>query len=259
MVMGWFKDRRRRRVLGAPFSAEWRETLGRRVRHYQYLPPAQQERVRSIVQVMLAEKEWAGVVGFTVTDEMKVTIAGIAGVMVSGYGQPYFFDRLHTIVVHPGTIRFSQEQALSNRFLPEPSPLDGVAWDRGPVLLSWEAIRDERRGQSRGRNVVLHELAHHLDGLNGEMEGVPPLDAEAEAQWNRVIEEELDRLEDDGRRGEDMLLDWNAGESRAEFFAVATECFFELPHALRRRHPELYEQLVRFYEQDPAQWLPRAD
>jgi MtfA peptidase len=259
MVMGWFKGRRRRRTLGAPFRAEWRETLGRRVRHYQYLPAAQQERVRTIVQVMLDEKEWAGVVGFAVTDEMKATIAGYAGVMVSGYRQPYFFDRLHTFVVHPGTIRFSQEQALTNRFLPEPSALDGVAWDRGPVLLSWAAIRDERRGPSRGRNVVLHELAHHLDGLNGEMEGVPPLEAAAEREWDRVIEEELDRLEDDARRGEEMLLDWNAGESRAEFFAVATECFFELPHALGRRHPELYEQLVKFYEQDPAQWLPRWD
>jgi len=245
--------------LAAPFPAAWRETLGRRVRHYQFLGAAQQERVRSIVQVMLAEKEWAGAAGVNLTDEMKVTIAGIAGVMVSGYREPYFFDRLHTIVIHPGTIRFSQEQALANRFLPEPTPLDGVAWERGPVLLSWEAIRDERRGPSRGRNVVLHELAHHLDGLNGQMEGIPPLDAEGESEWERVLEEELERLEDDARNGEPLLLDYHAGESRAEFFAVATECFFELPHALRRRHPDLYGQLVRFYEQDPSQWLPRAD
>jgi Mlc titration factor MtfA (ptsG expression regulator) len=257
MVMGWFKRRRRQRILAEPFPAAWRETLGRRVRHYPYLDGARQERVRNIVQVLLYEKEWAGVVGFEVTDEMRVTIAGIAGVMVSGFREPYYFDRLHTIVIHPGTVRFSPEQSAYNPHLPKPAALAGVAWNRGPVLLSWAAIRDERRGPALGRNVVLHEFAHHLDGLNGEMEGMPPMGREAEERWDAIVEDEMAWLDDDLRRGVEPLLDEGALDNKAEFFAVSTECFFEQPHDMRREHPELYGALVEFYEQDPAEWLPR--
>jgi len=259
MPLGWFKSRRRRKLLAAPFPAEWRETLRRRVRQYQYLPAAQQERIRAIVPVMVAEKEWAGAAGFEVTDEMRVTIAGYAGLLAAGFDPPYFYDRLETFVLHPKSVRFTPEQSAAYPMLPSPVGLDGVAWQRGPVLLSWSAVRDERRGPSHGRNVVLHELAHHVDGLNGDMDGLPPLGATASRAWRELMEAELDRLEFELRRGDDTLLDEGAAESPAEFFAVATERFFELPHEMRREHAELYESLSSFYQQDPTEWLPRND
>jgi Mlc titration factor MtfA (ptsG expression regulator) len=256
MFFGWLKTRRRRRLLDVPFPALWLQTLQRRVRQFQYLPAPQQQRVQQVVQVMVAEKDWAAAAGFEIIDEMRVTIAGFASLMVSGLDEPYFFDRLETIVVHPDTVRFSSEQ-LANPHMPDAGPLDGVAWQRGPVLIAWGAVRDERRGRTTGGNVVIHEFAHHLDGLNGSMDGVPPLPPEAEARWQEVADQELEWLEEDARRGEPSLLDYYGASSPAEFFAVASESFFEMPHQMRRLHPELYAALVEFYRQDPTTWLPR--
>jgi tetratricopeptide (TPR) repeat protein len=108
-------------------------------------------------------------------------------------------------------------------------------------------------------NVVLHEFAHHLDGLDGGVEGVPPLAGRRRRQtWYRVTEAEYLRLVGSARRGEATLLDHYGATNRAEFFAVATECFFERPRAMRHRHGELYQILSDFYRQDPAAWLPDA-
>jgi Mlc titration factor MtfA (ptsG expression regulator)/Flp pilus assembly protein TadD len=259
MIVSWLRNRRRRRILAAPFPAEWQRILERRLRHYRHLPAEQKRRLHPIVQVLVAEKEWAGAGGLEITEDMKVTIAGEAAVMVSGFEPEYFFDRLHTLVIHPGTVRFSSRQTARNANLPE-GAFDGIAWHRGPVVLSWARLRRELSGQSPGRNVILHEFAHHLDGLVGEMDGAPPLgDAKREQRWYAVTEAEFFRLVGNARRDEATLLDHYGASNRAEFFAVATECFFELPHELRERHRELYDTLADFYRQSPAEWLPRRE
>jgi Mlc titration factor MtfA (ptsG expression regulator)/Tfp pilus assembly protein PilF len=259
MIISWIRNRRRRRILSVPFPADWESLIKRRIRHYRHLPEPQQRRVRQIVQVMAAEKEWAAAGGLQLDPDMMVTIAAQAAVMVSGFDEPYFFDRLHTLVIHPGTVRFSMDRATANPNLPA-GMFHGIAWQRGPVVLSWQRVRRELTGQSPGHNVVLHEFAHHLDGLVGEMDGAPPLkDAAAERQWYAVTEAEFLRLVGSARRDEATLLDHYGASNRAEFFAVATECFFELPHELRERHRELYETLADFYRQSPAEWLPRRE
>lgn len=259
MLIRWLRNRRRRRILAEPFPADWERLLERRLRHYRHLPAEQRRRLHQIVQVMVVDKDWAGAGELEITTDMKVTVAGEAAVMVSGFETPYFFDRLHTLVIHPGTVRFTQHQATANPNLPA-GDFDGVAWHRGPVVLSWTRLRRELMGQSPGHNVVLHEFAHHLDGLCGEMDGAPPLgDAERERRWYAVTESEYFRLVGNARRDEATLLDHYGASNRAEFFAVATECFFELPHELRERHRELYDTLVDFYRQSPAEWLPRRE
>jgi tetratricopeptide (TPR) repeat protein len=143
--------------------------------------------------------------------------------------------------------------------MPDAPAVDGVAWNRGPVLLSWAAVRQEQRGRWPGRNVVVHEFAHHLDGLVGEMDGAPAMDdSEAEERWYEVTEAEFLRLVGSARRGEATVLDYYGASNHAEFFAVASECFFELPHAMRARHRELYEALAGFYRQRPHEWLPQS-
>lgn len=259
MLLAWFRNRRRRRLLAEPFPAAWTELLRRRLRHYRHLPEEARRRLQKIVQVMVAEREWAGAGGLEVTEDMRVTVAGQAAVMVSGFEPPYFFDRLHTLVIHPGTVRFTSRQATANPNLPA-GAFDGIAWQRGPVVLSWTRVRRELTGHSPGHNVVLHEFAHHLDGLCGEMDGAPPLgDADRERRWYAVTEAEYMRLVGNARREEATLLDHYGASSRAEFFAVATECFFELPHELRERHRALYDALADFYRQSPAEWLPRRE
>ncbi|MCC6492977.1 MAG: zinc-dependent peptidase [Pirellulales bacterium] len=243
--------------MSQPFPREWANVLQRRVRHYRSLPAEQQRRVEHITQVMAAEKEWAGVGDFRVTEDMRVTIAGQAAVMVSGFQEEYFFDRLDTLVIHPGTVQFTAAQASRNPNLPA-GLLDGIAWHHGPVVLSWGRVRRELKGHSPGRNVVLHEFAHHLDGLCGDMDGAPPLgDRQRQRRWYAVTEAEYLRLVGAVRRGEATLLDHYGAKNRAEFFAVATECFFELPHELAERHAQLYAALADFYRQDPRRWLPR--
>jgi MtfA peptidase len=259
MIFTWLRNRRRRRLLAQPFPKEWEDLLQRRVRHYRFLPPSHQERIRQIVPVMVAEKEWAGAGDFKVTPDMAVTVAGQAAVMACGFEEPYFFDRLHTLVIHPRTIRFSPEHTTRNPNLPA-GWLSGIAWHRGPVVLSWAEVKTELTGRSPGRNVILHEFAHYLDGLAGPADGMPPMpSADSERRWYAVTEKEYLRLVGSARRGEATLLDHYGASNRAEFFAVATEYFFELPHQLYERHRELYGVLQEFYHLDPRQWLPRQE
>ncbi|MEM9658793.1 MAG: M90 family metallopeptidase, partial [Planctomycetota bacterium] len=250
---------RRRKLTRRPFPHEWEATLRQSCRHFACLPTEQRDRAKAIIQVMVAEKDWAGAGDLQVAESMRVTIAGHAAVMASGFADPYYFDRLHAIVVHPRAIAFRPEQTARNPWLPS-GTLAGVAWRRGPVMLSWADILREQRGRRPGGNVVMHEFAHHLDGLDGEMDGVPPLkDASAEQRWRDVAESEFLRLVGKSRRQESSLLDSYGAESPAEFFAVATECFFETPHPMRRLHGDLYAVLSDFYRQDPSQWLPPSE
>ena len=235
-------------------SHEWRGILAMRVRHYQYLDVTKRVWIERVVRVLVAEKEWVGGSNFALTDEMKVTIAGYAGVMTLGLPEPYYFDRLMTIIVYPRAFvprpsRFDQYAPLFGS-----GPLLGEAWHRGPVILSWEGIEQQREP---GRNLVIHEFSHHVDGLDGDVDGTPPMyDGERAATWYRVTEFEFERLRNEARQGAATLLDRYGAKSRAEFFAVASECFFERPHAMRERHADLYRVLADFYCQDMASWLP---
>ncbi len=142
---------------------------------------------------------------------------------------------------------------------PEGVPYLGEAWYHSPIVLSWQHVVQAGRNASNGGNVVLHEFAHYLDGLDGEVDGSPPLGGNEQARtWYRVTEAEYRRLVGAARRHEVTLLNQYGATNRAEFFAVATECFFEQPHAMRRQHEELYAILRDFYRQDLAQWMPDA-
>ncbi len=129
----------------------------------------------------------------------------------------------------------------------------GEAWYRGPVILSWADARAGGQDPRDGQNVVLHEFAHQLDMLDGSADGIPPLPAgEPTRHWRTVMKAEYERLVRESERGRATLLDEYGATSEAEFFAVATECFFEKPLPLSREHPELYGVLSDFYRQDPA-------
>jgi Mlc titration factor MtfA (ptsG expression regulator) len=255
MVYSWLRARRRQQWLREPISHQWRDILAKRVRHYQYLDVTKRAWLEGVVRVLTAEKEWVGGGGFVLTDEMKATIAGYAGVMTLGLPEPYYFDRLMTIIVYPRA--FVPRSSRFDQHAPPlfgPGPLLGEAWHRGPVILSWSSIESQREP---GRNLVIHEFSHHVDGLDGDVDGTPPMyDGERAAAWYRVTENEFERLRQDTGHGVATLLDRYGATNRAEFFAVASECFFERPRAMRQRHPELYGVLADFYCQDTSTWLP---
>jgi Mlc titration factor MtfA (ptsG expression regulator) len=259
MPFPWSIARRRQEILHEPIPRAWQESLKRRVRHYPYLNDDQRRRLEGFVQVVAAEKDWVGGSGFQLTEEMKVTIAGYAGVMTLGLAEPYYFDRLKTIIVY-ATGYMPHESSFSMYQTTRPlTPRLGEAWHRGPVVLSWKEIV-QREKLRPGNNLVIHEFAHHVDSLDGDLDGSPPIvGREKTRRWYKATEEEFQRLRNDVRGGEPTLLDRYGASDRAEFFAVASECFFERPHAMRQRHPQLYAVLADFYCQDVAVWLPDAE
>lgn len=259
MFFSWYKDQRRKALAAERFPLAWNEWLCRNVRHYEHLTPPEQARVRQVVTIMVAERTWEGGSGFSVTDEMRVTVAGQASILVLGLEEPCYFDGVQSIILYEGPYEHPDEFRQWAWFVHETVPVYGEAWYRGPIVLSWREVLADGRNTSGGKNLVLHEFAHHVDGLDGDVDCSPPLAGHEQTQmWYRVTEAEYRRLVGQARRNEVSLLDHYGASNRAEFFAVATECFFERPRAMQQQHEELYGVLRDFYRQDPAKWLPDA-
>lgn len=259
MIFSWLKNQRRNRLLAEPISSAWHDYLTRNVRHFGRLDSTKRSLVRQVVQVLVAEKNWVGGAGLDVTEEMKVTVAGQAAVLGLGMEEPYYFDAVQTIILYRGPYEHPPLVQSHHWIVGEGIPVYGEAWHRGPIVLSWRNVLASGRNESDGRNVVFHEFAHYVDGLDGEVDGTPPLIGRQRQQiWYRVTEAGYLRLVGQARRDEVTLLDHYGATNRAEFFAVATECFFEQPHAMQRQHEELYGVLRDFYRQDLVRWLPDA-
>jgi Mlc titration factor MtfA (ptsG expression regulator)/Flp pilus assembly protein TadD len=250
MIFSWLKRRRRRQILARPFPPQWLAYLEANVVQYRLLTPDEQERLRQRVQVFVAEKKWVGCGGLVVDDEMKVTIAAQACLLVLGIDYEYHYDQIRSLLVYPDT--YLHPPGGRDGLYDEERAIYGEAWHRGPIVLSWKNTKGIV-GEVGG-NLVFHEFAHHLDDLDGGMDGTPPLERGQVRRWERVVDEEYHRLVRASRQGRATLLNQYGASNRAEFFAVATECFFERPIALEKRHPELYAILHDFYRQDPARW-----
>ena len=253
MVFTYFKQARRRKLLGSPFPAAWLDTLSRNVGHYALLPAAQQSRLRDKLRILVSELRWEGCKGLVVTDEMKVTIAAQASLLLLG-DDDYYFDRVPSLLIYPGA--FMRATRFGGRStVEEETELLGEAWNRGSVILSWPSALHGGRFPRDGQNLVLHELAHHLDGLDGEMGGSPPMSTERLQRWQTVVRTAMDQLADDDERGQEELIDTYGLTNQAEFFAVSTECFFERPIEMRQRYPDWYQCLSELYRLNPAPWF----
>jgi MtfA peptidase len=258
MLFAWLERRRRRRLLAAPFPADWRAHLRLNVAVYEILTDTEQARLRDDLRVFIAEKSWEGCGGLTLTDEIRVAIAAQACLLLLGVEHDYF-GRVQTVLVYPTAYRSPDGEVGPDGVVREGIGRLGEAWHRGPVVLAWDEVRAGGQNHRDGRNVVLHEFAHQLDFLDGLIDGTPPLrDAEQYREWQRVMTAEFDRLRADVEQGRATLLDAYGATNPAEFFAVATECFFEKPRQLQERHPEVYAVLRGYYCQDPAGWFTRA-
>lgn len=253
MILSWLRERRRRKILAAPFPREWLGYLERNVAHYRHLSPDEQVRLRDNLRVFIAEKNWEGCGGLTVTDEMKVTIAAQACLMTLGIeGEP--FRSVMSILIYPAGYAVPEERWHHGWSIQGESARLGESWYRGPVILSWDEIEDDSRHPGCGNNLIWHEFAHQIDMLDRSTNGTPPLETrQARQQWHDVMTAEFEQLQRDARHGRATVLDTYGAESEAEFFAVATECFFDAPVELRAEHPRLYDLLAGYYRQDPAQ------
>jgi Mlc titration factor MtfA (ptsG expression regulator) len=252
MILDWFRNRRRRQLLAEPFPPEWLKYLESNVSVYPTLSEAEQARLRDKVRIFIAEKTWEGCGGLPITDEIKVTIAAQACVLVLGYDN-FYFEKLRTILVYPHGYVAPQETVNQAGIIDEGgSGRLGEAHYRGPVVLSWSDALAGGKTHRDGKNLVYHEFAHQLDMLDGAADGTPPMPGGQLARWRDVMTAEYERLVRDSEHGRATLLDEYGTTNEAEFFAVATECFFEKAAHMQRRHPKLYEVLRDFYRQDPA-------
>lgn len=256
-MFGFFKQRRRKRLRSAPFPAAWLEIIERNVRFYACLPEADRHELEGLVQIFLAEKTFEGCGGLELTDEIKVTIAAQACLLLL-HRQTDIYPRLVTILVYPSAYVARSIKPIGGPVVLEgESARLGESWTTGVVVLSWDDVQAGASDIHDGQNLVLHEFAHQLDREDGAINGTPLLERRSQyLAWGRVLNAEYERLQRDGRAGRSTVLDLYGATDPAEFFAVATECFFEKPRVLRKRHPELYDELKTFYRQDPARLLP---
>lgn len=258
-MFGWLRERRRRRVLDAPFPDAWRAVLEDNVEPYTHLAAADRQRLEQLIQIFIDEKEFEGCDGLVIDDLKRVTIAAEACLLIlhqfDDLSTPLYPD-LVTILVYPHAFRSPLPMRSGPIVIETPDVRLGESWTRGMVVLSWDSVRQGSHNWHDGHNVVLHEFAHQLDAASGDMNGAPVLGASARyTAWARVLGSEYDDLKARLERGGASDIDAYGATSPAEFFAVITEMFFEKPHALERRHPELFGELLDFYRIDPRAWM----
>ncbi len=247
------RRRRRARLRAAPPPPAWTVVLERDFAHFRRLSAADRAELLGLMQVFLDEKHFEGCGGLELTDEMKVVIAAQACLLLL-HRETEFYPDLDSILVYPEAY-----VAPSVRRLPDGTVAEGEqarlgeSWTRGAVVLSWHDTLKGAMDAQDGHNVVLHEFAHQLDAEDGAVDGAPVLPRPSmHTAWARVLGAEYAHLLDDIHRHRPTLIDPYGATNPAEFFAVATELFFEKPRAMKARHPALYEELRQFYAQDPA-------
>lgn len=253
------KKWRRRRLDKLPFPAAWSSILRERVPYYVLLSPSEQAELRKLIRVFLAEKKFEGCGGLKMTDEIRVTIAAQACILLLNREHDYYAG-LHSVLVYPSSYRAPAKfvDAVGVVHEGDESRL-GEAWLRGAIILSWDDVRRDSGDFRDGRNVTLHEFAHQLDQQDGTFDGAPRLEKLAHYRsWARILLQEYRALVQAAERGQETLLDQYGATDPAEFFAVITEAFFESPRALKQKHPELYAELKKFFHQDPLARLDEA-
>jgi Mlc titration factor MtfA (ptsG expression regulator) len=248
-----FKGWRRKRVLAHESipDALWNgalaasPALGR-------LAGADLARLRELALLFLHEKRFEPARGFAITDEMRVRVALLASLPILNLGLDSYAT-FTSIVLYPDEFLVRDREVVDDDGVVHTGDdlLSGEAWQQGPVLLAWSEV--EESGKGEGYNVVVHELAHKIDMLNGEVDGVPPLHADMRLpEWTAAFDDAYESLLEQLDHDEEPWLDPYAAEDPAEFFAVCSEMFFDVPERFAEEYPRVYEQLASFYRQRPV-------
>ena len=249
---GW----RLRRALARPMPAAWLAMLARNIPVYRRMPPALREQLHKLVQQFLYQKKFVGCEGLEIDDEIRVTIAGQACLLL--LNRPTrVYPALRTVLVYPTAFLVPRQQVDAAGVITETrQDLLGESWGDGRVVLSWDHVRRGARDRSDGHNVVLHEFAHQLDSESGSNNGAPYLGSQSSYRsWAAVLSRDFANLRADAAHQQQGVLDHYGATSPAEFFAVATETFFEKPYQMADFHPELYAEFLKYYRVDPRAWM----
>src|SRR6267378_4510367 len=255
-MLGFLKDRHRKRLKARPFPNEWLKLIKKNVAFFVRLSANDQAELLDHIQILLAEKNFEGCAGQEITDEIRVTIAAQACLLLM-HRKTDYFPRLLTVLVYPSTYSVQEQRPVTAEIWEEGKSFRAgeTARTMGSMVLAWDAVKSGAADPSDGKNVVLHEFAHQLDYENFAADGAPALATrDQRLSWQEVMRAEFVSLRAADETGIPTLLDTYGATNPAEFFAVSIEAFFERPRALRARHPKLYAELRSYFHQDPIEY-----
>ncbi len=247
---GW----RRKKILSKPFPESWLNIVKRRLTFFEKLSANEQQQLKGLIQQFLDKKKFFGCNGLTINDEIRLTIAAEACLLLLNRSTSVY-SRLKYILVYPTAFKTGHEH-----YNPDGTVSHGIrgllgqSWHHGKIILSWDDVTYGAENIQDGHNVSLHEFAHQLDSETGSTNGAPLLGKNACQSWAHVLSEEYKELNHSLEQRHKTVMDRYGATNPAEFFAVATETFFEKPEQLAKKHPELFAQLQKFYQVNPADW-----
>ncbi|MEM1129149.1 MAG: M90 family metallopeptidase [Pseudomonadota bacterium] len=249
----WSKQKHRKELLSSALTDDQRAIIDADVPLLHNLPADLRRKLEGKMALFLDQVTFYGNGGLEVTEEMKVSIAAQACLLI--VNNDLWYDNLRTILIYPNA--FKSKQARQSGFVVTEKEIvrTGESWNRGPVVLSWAHSKAGALDDHDGHNVVLHEFAHQIDDLSGQANGVPLLGKDQSfAEWEHVFVKAYKDHVHAVETGHRTLIDPYGAETHAEFFAVSVEVFFERPHEMKRQAPEVYGQLAKLFRLEPAAW-----
>ncbi len=243
------KKRRRSKLYKKEFPQQWTDILNRHFALYNKLPKDLKRQLHGHINIFLDEKNFVGYQGIEINDTIRVVIAAQACVLLLNRKTNYY-PHLDNILVYPNA--FTNKDPKSEF---EEHIRLGESWHRGPIVLSWQHSEQGALNDKDGENVVMHEFAHQLDQENTMGSGFPELQHNNIKQWSTVLAKEFKSLNIKKKLHKKSLLNKYGATNPAEFFAVITEHFIEQPKELRKKHPELYHELKKYYQINPIEWV----
>ncbi|GGP81191.1 zinc-dependent peptidase [Shewanella ulleungensis] len=251
----WRKQRKHQRITAQPFPNAWRTILKARFPYFKAMPTDLQLQLKKHIQIFIAEKQFVGCGGFVINDEVKVTIAAQACLLLLNR-QTDYYPKLKQILVYPAAFIVEQNRTdIAGVQSTQRNVLLGESWEYGKVVLSWNSTLEGAADPFDGSNVVIHEFAHQLDQEDGTANGAPPLnDITAYRSWSQTLGEEFKQLQHCAVHQKPSLFNYFGATNPAEFFAVISETFFERPAEFYQQHQKLYKELSQFYHLDPIHW-----
>jgi Mlc titration factor MtfA (ptsG expression regulator) len=251
----YWREHRRDKLRLLPFKKQWRKIIGQRMPYFRKMPTHLQLQLKQHIQVFLAEKKFIGRNGVLITDEIRVTIAAQACLLLLNRKTDYY-PKLSTILVYPRAfVKQQKTQSADGVHFTQNLAMAGESWGFGKIVLSWQDTLNGAYVPDDGHNVVIHEFAHQLDQEDGVANGAPILGKDQNyGSWSDIFSAQFELLKRQAEGRVPSIFDYYGATNPAEFFAVASEVFFEKSHTLKYEHPKLYQQLAMYYRVDPTHW-----
>lgn len=252
-VRYWLRRQAHAKLLHTPLTEHQRAVIAEQVPLTRRLPAELHGKLEGKINAFLNQIEFLGCNGLEVTEEMRLSIAAQACLLIAN--SDTWYDHLHSILIYPSAFKSRQKEHQGYVVTERETVRTGESWSRGPVILSWKHTRQGALNARDGHNVVFHEFAHQIDDLSGHTDGVPILDRnQSFAAWARAFVTAYDHHVQQVHAGHRTVFDAYGAEGPEEFFAVAVETFFEKPQALKRSEPAVYEQLALLFRLEPSSW-----